>query len=108
MTLALAPWFEFLQSHFLDFGKKVYNQKLSQYYVLPNNLVDVTAYYLGGKTNSKGIFECSFLIEEPGVPKDEWPQVKFTGDRFQAAFSGYKQYQKVNLDLAKRTARRKK
>ncbi len=74
----------------------------------PSNLVDVTAYYLGGKTNSKGIFECSFMIEEPGVPKDEWPQVKFTGDRFQAAFSGYKQYQKVNLDLAKRTARRKK
>ena len=33
----------------------------------PNNLVDVTAYYLGGKTNSKGIFECSFMIEEPGV-----------------------------------------
>ena len=74
----------------------------------PNNLVDVTAYYLGGKTNSKGIFECSFMIEEPGVPKEEWPQVKFTGDRFQAAFSGYKQYQKVNLDLTKRTARRKK
>ena len=38
----------------------------------PNNIVDVTAYYLGGKTNSKGIFECSFMIEEPGVPKDEW------------------------------------
>ena len=74
----------------------------------PNNLVDVTAYYLGGKANSKGIFECSFMIEEPGVPKDEWPQVKFTGDRFKSAFSGYKQYQKVNLDLAKRTARRKK
>ena len=48
------------------------------------------------------------MIEEPGVPKDKWPQVKFTGDRFQAAFAGYKQYQKVNLDLAKRTARRKK
>jgi hypothetical protein len=73
-----------------------------------NSIVEVTAYYLGGKTNSKGVFEASFLIEDENLPKDEWPQVKFTGDNFRDSFSSYKQYQKVSLDLAKRQVRRKK
>ena len=74
-----------------------------------NSIVEVTAYYLGGKTNSKGVFEGSFLIEDnPELPKDEWPRVKFTGDNFRDSFSSYKQYQKVSLDLAKRQVRRKK
>ena len=73
-----------------------------------NSIVEVTAYYLGGKTNSKGVFEGSFLIEDKELPKDEWPRVKFTGDNFRDSFSSYKQYQKVSLDLAKRQVRRKK
>ena len=73
-----------------------------------NSIVEVPAYYLGGKTNSKGVFEGSFLIEDKEVPKDEWPRVKFTGDNFRDSFSSYKQYQKVSLDLAKRQVRRKK
>ena len=74
-----------------------------------NSIVEVTAYYLGGKTNSKGVFEGSFLIEDnPELPKDEWPRVKFTGDNFRDSFSSYKQYQKVSLALAKRQVRRKK
>jgi len=74
-----------------------------------NSIVEVTAYYLGGKTNSKGVFEGSFLIEDnPELSKDEWPRVKFTGDNFRDSFSSYKQYQKVSLDLAKRQVRRKK
>ena len=73
-----------------------------------NSIVEVTAYYLGVKTNSKGVFDGSFLIEDKEVPKDEWPRVKFTGDNFRDSFSSYKQYQKVSLDLAKRQGRRKK
>ena len=72
-----------------------------------NSLVEVTAYYLGGKTNSNGVFEGSFLIEDENLPKDEWPKVKFTGDNFRVSFSGYKQYQKVTLDVAERTVGRK-
>ena len=73
-----------------------------------NSLVEVTAYYLGGKTNSNGVFEGSFLIEDENLPKDEWPKVKFTGDNFRGSFSGYKQYQKVTLDVAERKVGRKK
>ena len=73
-----------------------------------NSVLEVSAYYLGGKTNSKGVFEGSFLIEEKELPKDEWSRVKFTGDNFRDSFSSYKQYQKVSLDVAKRKVRRKK
>ena len=73
-----------------------------------NSIVEVTAYYLGGKTNSNGVFEGSFVIEDENLPKDEWPKVKFTGDNFRDSFSGYKQYQKVNLDVAERKVGRKK
>ena len=73
-----------------------------------NSVLEVSAYYLGGKTNSDGVFEASFLIEEEGMPKDEWSRVRFTGDNFRDSFSSYKQYQKVSLDLAKRKVRRKK
>jgi hypothetical protein len=71
-------------------------------------VLEVSAYYLGGETNSQGVFEANFLIEEKELPKDEWSRVKFTGDNFRDSFSSYKKYQKVNLDLAKRKVRRKK
>ena len=73
-----------------------------------NSVLEVSAYYLGGKTNSDGVFEADFLIEEEGIPKDEWSRVTFTGNNFRDSFSSYKQYQKVSLDLAKRKVRRKK
>ncbi len=73
-----------------------------------NSVLEVSAYYLGGKTNSDGVFEASFLIEEEGMPKDEWSRVRFTGNNFRDSFSSYNKYQKVNLDLAKRQVRRKK
>ena len=73
-----------------------------------NSVVAVTAYYLGGKDNIAGVFECSFLVEDNTLPKEEWGQIKFTGEKFRDTFSGYKQYQKVTLDLAERKLGRKK
>ena len=73
-----------------------------------NSILEVSAFYLGGKTNSDGVFEAGFLIEEEGIPKGEWSRFTFTGDNFRDSFSSYKQYQKVSLDLAKRQVRRKK
>jgi hypothetical protein len=73
-----------------------------------NSILEVSAFYLGGKTNSDGVFEAGFLIEEEGISKGEWSRVTFTGDNFRDSFSSYKQYQKVSLDLAKRQVRRKK
>ena len=73
-----------------------------------NSILEVSAFYLGGKTNSDDVFEAGFLIEEEGIPKDEWSRVTFTGNNFRDSFSSYKKYQKVSLDLAKRQVRRKK
>ena len=73
-----------------------------------NSVVAVTAYYLGGKENIAGVFECSFLVEDKTLPKEEWGEIKFTGEKFRDTFSGYKQYQKVTLDLAERKLGRKK
>jgi outer membrane protein assembly factor BamB len=73
-----------------------------------NSVVAVTAYYLGGKDNIAGVFECSFLVEDKTLPKEEWGQIKFTGEKFRDTFSGYKQYQKVTLDVAERKIGRKK
>ena len=73
-----------------------------------NSVVAVTAYYLGGKENIAGVFECSFLVEDNTLPKEEWGHIKFTGEKFRDTFSGYKQYQKVTLDLAERKLGRKK
>jgi hypothetical protein len=73
-----------------------------------NSVLEVSAYYLGGKSNSQGVYEARFLIEEEGVPREEWSRVRFTGNNFRDSFSSYKQYQKVSLDLAKRQVRRKK
>ncbi len=73
-----------------------------------NSVVAVTAYYLGGKENIAGVFECSFLVEDNTLPKEEWGHIKFTGEKFRDTFSGYKQYQKVKLKLAERKLGRKK
>ena len=73
-----------------------------------NSVVAVTAYYLGGKENIAGVFECSFLVEDNTLPKEEWGHIKFTGEKFRDTFSGYKQYQKVTLNLAERKLGRKK
>jgi len=73
-----------------------------------NSVVAVTAYFLGGKENIAGVFECSFLVEDNTLPKEEWGHIKFTGEKFRDTFSGYKQYQKVTLDLAERKLGRKK
>ena len=73
-----------------------------------NRIVEVTAYYLGGKPNSNGVFEGHFLVEDKALPKDKWPRMKFTGENFREAFAGYKQYQEVTLNVAERKLGRKK
>ena len=73
-----------------------------------DSLVEVTAYYLGGKPNSDGVFEGQFMIEDENLPKEEWPRMKFTGENFRGTFSGYKQYQKVRLNIEERESGSKK
>ena len=73
-----------------------------------DSLVEVTAYYLGGKPNSDGVFEGQFMIEDENLPKEEWPRMKFTGENFRGTFSGYKQYQKIRLNIEERESGSKK
>ena len=60
--------------------------------------LNITGYYMG-TTRDDGEFEAMFLIESPGLDKDEWPTVTFTGEQFQASFANLTQYQRVTLNL---------
>ena len=48
------------------------------------------------------------MIEDENLPKEEWPRMKFTGENFRGTFSGYKQYQKVRLNIEERESGSKK
>lgn len=60
--------------------------------------LNITGYYMG-ETNADGEFEAAFLIESPGIDKDDWPTVTFTGEQFRPAFANLTQYRRVTLDL---------
>ena len=67
--------------------------------------------YAGGKIylfSRDGVFEGQFMIEDENLPKEEWPRMKFTGENFRGTFSGYKQYQKVRLNIEERESGSKK
>ncbi len=60
--------------------------------------LNITGYYMGKSGSDE--FEASFLIEVPGLDKDDWPTVTFTGEEFRAAFANLTQYHRVTLNLA--------
>ena len=68
--------------------------------------LNITGYYMG-KTGS-GEFDASFLIQVPGLDKDDWPTVTFTGEEFRAAFANLTQYHRVTLNLAAEAAKKGK
>ena len=53
-----------------------------------------------GETSDDGEFEAVFLIEFPGIDKDDWPTVTFNGDPFRTAFANLTRYQRITLNLA--------
>ncbi len=61
--------------------------------------LNITGYYMGA-TNDNGEFEAAFLIEFPGIDKEDWPTVIFTGEQFRATFANLTRYQRVTLNLA--------
>jgi len=67
-------------------------------------LLNVTGFYMGGKTRDDGEFEATFLIESPDLDKDDWPTVTFTGEQFRASFANLTQYHRVTLNLAEGSA----
>ena len=69
--------------------------------------LNITGYYMG-KTRDDGEFEATFLIEFPGLDKDEWPTVIFTGEQFRDSFANLTQYHRVTLNLAAEEAKKGK
>ncbi|MFC1715963.1 hypothetical protein ACFL6S_20000 [Candidatus Poribacteria bacterium] len=67
--------------------------------------LNVTGYYIGGKTRDDGEFEATFLIEFPDLAKDDWQTVTFTGEPFRASFANLTQYHRVTLNLAEGSAK---
>ena len=70
--------------------------------------LNITGYYMGGKTRDDGEFEATFLIESPGLDKDDWPTVTFTGEQFRASFANLTKYHRVTLNLAAEAAKETK
>lgn len=70
--------------------------------------LEVTGYYMGGKTRGDGEFEATFLIEQPDLDKDDWPTVTFTGEPFRVSFADLTLYQRITLNLGEGSAKKRR